>query len=76
MVVRIDNWRTMRGWGVDGLTTHLPHAQDKGHAALAAAFVRAVRGGGPTPIPPQELLEVSRWAILAGKLASRGGGDA
>ena len=75
-VVRIDNWRTMRGWGVQGLTTHLPHAQDKGHAALAAAFLRAVRGEGPAPIPPAEILEVSRWAILAGGLASRGGGAA
>jgi predicted dehydrogenase/threonine dehydrogenase-like Zn-dependent dehydrogenase len=75
-VVRIDNWRTMRGWGVGGLTTHLPHAQDKGHANLVAAFVRAVRGEGPPPIPPDEILEVSRWAIRAGELASRGGGVA
>ncbi|MGQ0715201.1 MAG: bi-domain-containing oxidoreductase [Gemmatimonadaceae bacterium] len=75
-VVRIDNWRTMRGWGVTGLTTHIPHAQDKGHAALAAAFVRAVRGEGPPPIPPDESLEVSRWAIRAGTLAARGGGSA
>jgi predicted dehydrogenase/threonine dehydrogenase-like Zn-dependent dehydrogenase len=75
-VVRIDNWRMIRGWGLGGLTTHLPHAQDKGHAALAAAFVRAVRGGGPPPIPPDEILEVSRWAIRAGELASRGGGVA
>ena len=76
VVVRIDNWRTMRGWGVGGLTTHLPHAQDKGHAALAAAFVQAVRGAGPPPIPPDEMLEVSRWAIRAGELAARGGGVA
>jgi predicted dehydrogenase len=73
-VVRIDNWRSMRGWGIGGLTTRLPQAQDKGHAALAAAFVRAVRGQGPPPIVPDELLEVSRWAIRAGELASRGGG--
>jgi predicted dehydrogenase/threonine dehydrogenase-like Zn-dependent dehydrogenase len=76
MVVRIDNWRTMRAWGVGGLTTHLPHAQDKGHAALAAAFIRAVRGEAQPPIASDELLEVSRWAIRAGSLASRGGGVA
>lgn len=75
-VVRIDNWRTMRAWGVAGLTTHLPHTQDKGHEALASAFVRGIRGEGAPPIPPEEVLEVSRWAILAGKLASRGGGVA
>src|SRR5688500_4372997 len=73
-VVRIDNWRTMRDWGVGGLTTHLPHAQDKGHGALAAAFIQAVRGGGPPPIAPEDILEVSRWAIRAAELASRGGG--
>jgi predicted dehydrogenase len=73
--VRIDNWRTMRGWGVTGITTRLPHKQDKGHATLAGAFVRAVRGEGAAPIPPEELLEVSRWAIRAAELASRGGGS-
>jgi predicted dehydrogenase len=76
MVVRIDNWRTMRGWGAGGITTRLPHAQDKGHPALAAAFMRAVRGGGPPPIAVEEILEVSRWAIRAAELASRGGGTA
>jgi predicted dehydrogenase len=76
MVIRIDNWRRMRAWGVGGLTTRLPHGQDKGHAALAAAFVRAVRGEGPLPIPLDEILEVSRWAIRAGELAMRGGGIA
>ena len=75
-VIRLDNWRTMRAWGVGGLTTHLPHAQDKGHEALAAAFLGAVRGHAPPPIPVDEILEVSRWAILAGTLASRGGGAA
>jgi predicted dehydrogenase len=75
MVVRIDNWRRMHGWGVSRLTTHLPQTQDKGHAALAAAFVRAVREGGSAPIPPNELLEVSRWAIKAGQLAVQGGGS-
>jgi predicted dehydrogenase/threonine dehydrogenase-like Zn-dependent dehydrogenase len=74
-VVRIDNWRAMRGWGMNRLTTRLPHAQDKGHAALATAFLRAVRGEGPAPIPPEEILEVSRWAIRAAELASRGGGS-
>jgi predicted dehydrogenase/threonine dehydrogenase-like Zn-dependent dehydrogenase len=73
--VRIDNWRAMRGWGITGLTTHFPRSQDKGHAALAGAFLRAVRGEGPPPIPPEEILEVSRWGIRAAELASCGGGS-
>jgi hypothetical protein len=38
---------------------------DKGHAAEIAAWDAAVRNGGPSPIPLDELLEVSRWAIHA-----------
>jgi hypothetical protein len=75
-VIRIDNWRTMRDWGIGSLTTRLPHSQDKGHIALAAAFVRAIKEGGVAPIPPDEIIEVSRWAIRAAALASRGGGVA
>jgi predicted dehydrogenase len=72
--MRIENWRKMRGWGHTGLTTHVPHSQDKGHLALARAFVQAVRGNAAPPIPPGELLEVNRWAIRAAELAARGGG--
>jgi hypothetical protein len=38
---------------------------DKGHAAEISAWLDAVRTGGPAPIPLEELLEVSRWAIRA-----------
>ncbi|WP_245969586.1 hypothetical protein [Thiocapsa rosea] len=37
--------------------------QDKGQKACAAAFVEALRNGGPAPIPLEEILEVSRVAI-------------
>lgn len=74
--LRIDNYRKMEGWGIDGVATRLPQRQDKGHEALAAAFVRAVREGGEPPIPIEELLEVSEWSIRAQELASVGGGEA
>ena len=74
--IRIDNYRKVAAWGIDGLATRLPQRQDKGHEALAAAFVRAVREGGPPPIPIEELLEVSEWSIRAQELASAGGGEA
>jgi predicted dehydrogenase/threonine dehydrogenase-like Zn-dependent dehydrogenase len=70
-IVRIDNFRRLRSWGIPRLDTLLPRGQDKGHAALAAAFVRAVRGEAPPPIPPAELLEVSRWSIMAAAAARR-----
>src|SRR5215210_7718746 len=75
-VIRIDNYRKLAAWGVAGLQSRWPQSQDKGHAALAAAFVEAVRSGGPPPIPQDELLEVSEWSIRAGDLAVRGGGTA
>jgi hypothetical protein len=37
--------------------------QDKGQKACAAAFLAAVIRNDPTPIPVEEILEVSRVAI-------------
>lgn len=75
-VIRIDNFRRLEAWGIDGLATRLPQRQDKGHEALAAAFLRSVRDGAPPPIPVEELLEVSEWSIRAQELAAVGGGEA
>ena len=45
---------------------------DKGHAAEIAAWHAAVKSGGPAPIPLDEVLEVSRWAIRAAEQARSG----
>lgn len=74
--LRIDNYRKLLEWGVPGLATRWPKSQDKGHAALAAAFVDAVQRGGESPIREEELLEVSEWSVRAAELASAGGGSA
>jgi len=37
--------------------------QDKGQTACTAAFVDAVREGKPSPIPVEEIIEVSRVSI-------------
>ncbi|MGH7648811.1 MAG: dehydrogenase, partial [Gemmatimonadaceae bacterium] len=64
--VTIDNWRRIRDWG-----TTMPWkrrtagAQDKGHAAELHAWMRALRDGGPPPIPLDEIVDVSRWAVKA-----------
>ncbi len=70
--VAIDNWRRLHRFGVPGGSRWFERAgrMDKGHGAEVAAWVRAVREGGPAPIPLEELLEVSRWAIRAGEMAS------
>jgi predicted dehydrogenase len=67
----IDNWRRLRRFNVRGPLFELGKRQDKGHAAEVHAWLSAVRRGGPSPIPLDELIEVSRWAIRAGDAARR-----
>lgn len=62
-VLQLDNYRVLTGWGWPDFRRMRLLAQDKGNAACAAAFVTAVRAGGPPPIPLHELLEVSRVSI-------------
>jgi len=66
-VLQLDNFRTLTGFGWPSFQRQRLWRQDKGQKACAAAFVAALREGGPTPIPVTELLEVSRVSIeLAG----------
>ena len=66
----IDNWRRLRRFNVRGPLLELGKRQDKGHAAEIDAWLSAVRRGDASPIPLDELIEVSRWSIRAG-LAAR-----
>jgi predicted dehydrogenase/threonine dehydrogenase-like Zn-dependent dehydrogenase len=71
--VAIDNWRRLRRFGVPGAWLERGGRMDKGHAAEIAAWHAAVRSGGPSPIPLDEIVEVSRWAIrAAGQARSNG----
>ncbi|MFM2325745.1 MAG: hypothetical protein RL244_2624 [Pseudomonadota bacterium] len=62
-VLQLDNFRKLRGWGWKGFRSMNLWRQDKGQTACAKAFVEAVRGGAPSPIPLDEVLEVSRVSI-------------
>jgi predicted dehydrogenase/threonine dehydrogenase-like Zn-dependent dehydrogenase len=68
-ILAIDNFRRITGWGVAS-SAGVFRRQDKGHANLAAAFVKAIKGEQPSPIPLEELLEVSRWAVRIGRRAA------
>ena len=68
-VYRIDNWRRLERFGRGGRGLGWKKGPAKGHAEEVTAWLDAVRPGGPAPIPLDELLEVSRWAIRAGELA-------
>lgn len=62
-VLQLDNFRKLTGFGWPGFAKMNLWRQDKGQKACAAAFVQAVRAGGPSPIPLSELLEVGRVSI-------------
>ncbi|MGX1308054.1 putative dehydrogenase/threonine dehydrogenase-like Zn-dependent dehydrogenase [Amorphus suaedae] len=61
--LRLDNFRSLTGHGWKGFRKARLWNQDKGQRACAAAFVEAVRSGGPAPIPFEEIAEVTRTTI-------------
>ena len=69
-VLALDNFRSLRGWGVPGLGRRYSLEQDKGQRAMARAFVDAIKGGQPGPIELEEMLEVSRVSILSQRAVS------
>jgi predicted dehydrogenase len=69
-VLQMDNFRTLTGYGWPGFRRMRLWRQDKGQQACIQAFCDAVRSGGPSPIPMDELLEVGRITVaLAQQLA-------
>lgn len=66
-VLQLDNYRKLTGFGWPGFTKMNLWRQDKGQKACAKAFVDAIEGRAPAPIPFNEVLEVCRVSIeLAG----------
>lgn len=65
-VLQLDNYRKLTGYGWPGFTASKLWSQDKGQKACVAAFVSAIESGAPSPIPIDELLEVSRVTIELG----------
>lgn len=62
-ILQLDNFRSLRGWGWPGFSRQRLWRQDKGQIACARAFVESLERGSPSPIPLDEILEVSRIAI-------------
>jgi predicted dehydrogenase/threonine dehydrogenase-like Zn-dependent dehydrogenase len=59
-VLRLDNFRTLRGYGWPHFSRTMLWRQDKGQGAAAAAFLQAIRSGSAPPIPVDEIFEVAR----------------
>jgi predicted dehydrogenase len=68
-VLQLDNFRRLKAYGWPGFSSMNLWRQDKGQDACAKAFMDAVRAGGPSPIPPDELLEVARVTIAVARAA-------
>lgn len=62
-ILQIDNFRRMSLFGWPGKKTFNLWRQDKGQSACAAAFLGAIRGEHPAPIPADQLAEVARTTI-------------
>jgi len=64
-ILVLDNFRKLTGYGWKGFRREKLWRQDKGHKAEAAEFLRSVEKGLPTPIPFEELVEVTRATFRA-----------
>ncbi len=62
-VLQLDNFRKLTGFSWPGFRKMNLWRQDKGQKACAKAFVYAIEGRGPVPIPFEEILEVARVSI-------------
>jgi len=62
-ILQLDNFRTLIGYNWPGFKKMRLMRQDKGQKYCTAAFVQAIKEGGNTPIPIDELFEVCRVTI-------------
>ncbi|GAB4280751.1 MAG: bi-domain-containing oxidoreductase [Candidatus Rifleibacteriota bacterium] len=64
-IIQVDNFKSINSFGVPGLKKQTLWTQDKGHSNCAAEFVKAIAEGMPTPIPFNEIYEVTSATLLA-----------
>jgi predicted dehydrogenase len=68
-VLQLDNFRRLRGHGWPHFTSQRLWRQDKGQNSCVEAFIRAITAGQASPIPLEEILEVSRTTIAVSEAA-------
>jgi predicted dehydrogenase/threonine dehydrogenase-like Zn-dependent dehydrogenase len=59
-ILQLDNFSKLHGFGWPGFNKMNLWRQDKGQTACAAAFVEAIENGEPSPIPFEEIVEVTQ----------------
>jgi predicted dehydrogenase/threonine dehydrogenase-like Zn-dependent dehydrogenase len=62
-ILQLDNFRKLKGFGWPGFKRMNLFRQDKGQSACVNNFVTAITQGLPSPIPADEIFEVSKIAI-------------
>jgi len=62
-ILQLDNFKLLRGYGWKNFKKMKLWRQDKGHVPEVAAFIDAVKKGGPSPIPFEEIVEVTKTTI-------------
>ena len=67
-ILQLDNYRCLTGYGWPGFSRWRLWRQNKGNAACVQAFVSAVTAGGPSPIPFDELVEVTEASFRVADL--------
>lgn len=67
-ILQLDNFKRMTGYGWKGFRRSGGWRQDKGQSACIAAFCDAVRYGGDSPIPTEEIFEVAERTLEVAEL--------
>ena len=62
-VLKLDNYRNLKGYGFSNFRSMKLFKQDKGQKACVKAFIDAIRKGKASPIPYSELIETSKISI-------------
>lgn len=62
-ILQLDNYRKLTSFGWPGFKKMNLWQQDKGQKACAKAFIDAISSGNTSPIPVEEIFEVSRISI-------------
>lgn len=62
-VLQLDNFRKLSGFGWSKFSKMHLRKQDKGQKACAQAFIDAINNGNISPIPFEEIFEVSKISI-------------
>ncbi|MBE9546416.1 MAG: Gfo/Idh/MocA family oxidoreductase, partial [Proteobacteria bacterium] len=62
-ILQLDNFKVLRGCGWKGFKKMKLWRQDKGHRNEIRSFVNAVEHGNPSPIPFEEIIEVTKISL-------------